>query len=568
MSDKNPPPFVPPARELREFTLKAVLLGVIMAAFMGAANAYLGLKAGMTIAATYTTAVIGMAVIKALGGSILEENCARTVGSIGGNVASGAIFTLPAFFIAGIWLPFYTFEHYLIATVILIVGGVLGIMFVTITRRILIAEKDLPFPESVAAAEIHKAGQRGAGGAGQLLTGMGLGALFTALTEFKILGLKWQSVLAAGKGSLLLRGPEASPAFLGVGYIIGPKLAAINFSGGVLAWGLLAPALAYFLNYGDLGAIADWGAEISRVRLDYVRFIAVGGMLVGAFYTLFKMRKNLAQGIARSLSTLFARRGEGAAALPPRTDRDIDLKWAVAVAAAVSVVVFVVFNLFAGNIPASFVAVLLMIVLGFVFAAVSGYLVGVIGVSSNPTSGLTVSVLIIVAFIMVLMGLKGESGISAVLIVAAFTCVSVSVAGEMMQDLKAGHILGCTPWRMQLGDVFGVTAAALAMFFVLSVLHLGNIKQVVGAKMTEMEEAGVTEVVYDGRHQAIPAGTYSLADIKAMIPERQNEVLKAGGGFGGERISAPQAGLMAVVAKGIFDRKTEWILILVGMFMG
>jgi putative OPT family oligopeptide transporter len=569
MDEKTSAPFVPPERGMREFTFRAVLLGVIMAAFMGAANAYLGLKAGMTIAATYTTAVVGMAAIKALGGTILEENCARTIGSIGGNVAAGAIFTLPAFYIAGLWLPFYKFEHYLIATVILVLGGILGIMFVTITRRVLIGDKDLPFPESVAAAAIHKAGQKGAGGAGYLLSGMGLGALFTALTEFKILGLKWAKVISAGKGSLLLRGPETSPAFLGVGFIIGPKLAAINFSGGVLAWGLLAPALAYFLHYNDLGAVTDWAAEISRVRLDYVRYIAVGGMLVGAFYTLFKMRKSLFQGISRSISTLVARKGpEGAAFVPLRTDRDINIKWALATAAAVSVAVFVVFNRYAQNLPASLVAVLLMLVLGFVFAAVSGYLVGIIGVSSNPTSGLTVSVLIIIAFVMVVMGLRGGTGISAVLIVAAFTCVSVSVAGEMMQDLKAGHILGCTPWRMQLGDIFGVTAASLAMFFVLSVLHLGNIKQVVGAKIGELEAAGITEVVYDGSHQAVAAGTYDLADIKAMIPEKQNEILKTGAGFGGEKISAPQAGLMAVVAKGIFERKTEWILIIAGMFMG
>jgi putative OPT family oligopeptide transporter len=569
MDEKKSAPTGSPGNNVREFTLRAVLLGVIMAAFMGAANAYLGLKAGMTIAATYTTAVVGMAVIKAFGGSILEENCARTIGSIGGNVASGAIFTLPAFFIAGLWLPFYKFEHYLIATVILVVGGILGIMFVTITRRVLIADKDLPFPESVAAAEIHKAGQKGAGGAGHLLAGMGLGALYTALIELKVVAAKWQTVVSAGKGSLLLRGPETSPAFLGVGYIIGPKLAAINFSGGVLAWGLLAPAFAFFLHYNDLGAVSDWAAEISRVRLDYVRYIAVGGMLVGAFYTLFKMRKSLAHGIGRSLATLVARRGDGtAAALPPRTDRDINIKWALITAGLVATVVFFVFNRYAGNLPASFVAVLLMLILGFVFAAVSGYLVGIIGVSSNPTSGLTVSVLIIVAFIMVLLGLEGGSGISAVLIVAAFTCVSVSVAGEMMQDLKAGHILGCTPWRMQVGDVFGVTAASLAMFFVLSVLHLGNIKQVVGGKLDEIEAAGITEVVYDGSHKAIPAGTYTVAEIKAMIPEKQNEILKTNAGFGGEKISAPQAGLMAVVAKGILERKTEWILILVGMLMG
>ncbi len=567
MDEKRSLPIVPPESQIIEFTLRAIVLGMIMAAFMGAANAYLGLKAGMTIAATYTTAVVGMAAIKAFGGTILEENLARTVGSIGGNVASGAIFTLPAFFIAGIWLPFYEFSHYLTATVILAAGGILGIMFVTITRRVLIGEKDLPFPESVAAAEIHKAGQGGARGTGHLLSGMGLGAFFTALTEFKVVGLKWQQIISAGKGSLLLRGPEMSPAFLGVGYIIGPKLAAINFSGGVLAWGLLAPALAFFLNYNDLAGVSDWAAEISRIWKDYVRLIAIGAMLVGAFYTLFKMRKSLIQGISRSVSTL-SRGKTGPVEASPRTDRDLDIRWALATAISVAVLVFFIFNRYAGSVPASVVAVLLMIVLGFVFAAVSGYLVGIIGVSSNPTSGLTVSVLIIVAFIMVLMGLQGASGISAVLIVAAFTCVSVSVAGEMMQDLKAGHILGGTPRRMQLGDLFGIVSAALAMFFVLSVLHLGNIKQVVREKLDEMETAGITEVTYDGRHSAIPAGTYSLDDIKTMIPEKQNEILKANAGFGGEKIAAPQASLMAVVAKGIFERKTEWILILIGVFLG
>ncbi len=567
MNDPNPPTSASPGPRVKEFTLRAALLGVVMAAFMGAANAYLGLKAGMTIAATYTTAVVGMAVIKAFKGTILEENFARTVGSIGGNIASGAIFTLPAFFIAGIWMPFYSPVNYLTATLILAVGGILGIMFVTVTRRVLVNDKDLPFPESVAAAEIHKAGQKGAGGAGFLLTGMGLGALFTSLTEFRAVALKWQTTLTAGHGAILLRGPEASPAFLGVGYIIGPKLAAINFSGGVLAWGLLAPALAFFLNTHDLGAVADWAAEITRVWRDYVRYIAIGGMLVGAFFTLFKMRSNLARGLARSLSTVSSGSAGKPAALP-RTDRDIDLRWAVGTALGVAAVVFVIFNRYARDLPSSLVAVLLMMTLGFVFAAVSGYLVGVIGVSSNPTSGLTVSVLIIVAFIMVLMGLKGTSGVSAVLLVAAFTCVSVSVAGEMMQDLKAGHILGGTPWRMQLGDMLGVLTASLVMFFVLSVLHLGNIKQTVAGKLGELAAAGVTEVTYDGRHPALAAGTYRLEDIKAMIPERQNEILQANAGFGGEKIPAPQASLMAAVARGIFERRMEWILILTGAFLG
>ncbi len=325
--------------------------------------------------------------------------------------------------------------------------------------------------------------------------------------------------------------------------------------------------IAFYFNYHDLGAITDWTAEITRVWRDYVRYIAIGGMLVGAFYTLFRMRKSLAQGIARSLAMVTKRSGDETQVLP-RTDQDINLKWALMAATAISVLVFIVFQSYSKSLPASLVAVLLMLFLGFVFAAVSGYLVGIIGVSSNPTSGLTVSVLIIVAFIMVLMGLQGASGISAVLIVAAFTCVSVSVAGEMMQDLKAGQILGCTPWKMQLGDIFGVTVAAVVMFLVLSVLHLGNIKQTVTARIIEMEEAGIAEITYDGRIQNIEARTYSLEEIKTLPPEYQNEILKTNAGFGGEKIPAPQASLMAAVARGIFERKTEWILILAGMFMG
>lgn len=562
-------PFVSPDTKMKELTLRAVLLGVIMAMFMGAANAYLGLKAGMTIAATYTTAVIGMAVIKAFRGTILEENCARTVGSIGGNIAAGAIFTLPAFFIAGIWQPFFTVEHYIVCTIILVVGGILGIMFVTITRRILVNNEELPFPESIAAAEIHKAGQKGVGGSKFLFSGMGLGILFTLLTEFKIMGLKFQKIfsLGSGKGSILLRGPEMSPAFFGVGFIIGPKLAAINFSGGVLAWGLLAPAVAFFINYHNLAGVTDWAAEITDIWKNYVRYIAIGGMLVGAFYTLYKMRKNLVEGISRSFSTLTKSKGSGDADLI-RTDRDINIKWTLMGIVIISVLVFFIFNHFAHNIPASLVAAVVMLIFGFVFAAVSGYLVGIIGVSSNPTSGLTVAVLIVVAFLMVLFGMSGSSGIAAVIGIAALTCVSVSVAGEMMQDLKAGHILGCTPWRMQLGDIFGIIAASVIMFLVLSVLHLGDIKQVVSQKLDALEKENVQQVVYEGNNQAVPQKTYSIDEIKKLPPEQQNEILRTNAGFGGEKIAAPQASLMAVVAKSIMEKKTEWILIIIGIFMG
>ena len=426
MEEKKFAPLVSADNPMKEFTLRTVLLGVVMAVFMAAANAYLGLRAGMTIAATYTTAVIGMAVIKALKGTILEENTARTIGSIGGNVASGAIFTLPAFFIAGIWQPFFSVGHYLTSTVILILGGFLGVMYVTITRRILVNNAELPFPESVAAAEIHKAGQKGASGTGTLLGGMGVGIFFTLLTEFKVIALKWQNLVSLGKGSILLRGPAMSPAFLGVGYIIGPQLAGISFSGGVLAWGLLAPIIAFFRNYGDLAAVGNWTEEITLVWKNYVRYIAIGGMLTGTFYTLFKMRKSLAQGIARSFSTLTQRKGP---VFLERTDRDINIKWTLAAMSLISVVVFFIFNGFAKNPGAAIVAAVMLLILGFMFAAVSGYLVGLIGVSSNPSSGLTVSVLITVAFVMILLGLSGPNGVAAVLAIAAFTCMSVSVSG-------------------------------------------------------------------------------------------------------------------------------------------
>jgi putative OPT family oligopeptide transporter len=566
MSDSKPfMPFVSADTRMSEFTFRALILGVIMAMIMGAANAYLGLKAGMTIAATYTTAVIGMAILKALKGSILEENFARTVGSIGGNIASGAIFTLPAFFIAGIWNPFYSFSNYVISTIILIVAGILGIMFVSITRRVLVENAELPFPESIAAAEIHKSGQGGGGGSKFLFAGMGLGALFTAFTEFKIIAMKWQSLLGLGKGGVLLRGPEMSPAFLGVGYIIGPKLAGINFSGGVLAWGLMAPVIAFFLNYADPGAVSSWGDEIAQVWKAYVRYIAIGGMLVGAFYTLYKMRKNLWEGISRSFSNIG---GASKNKVLLRTDKDINIRWTMTGIGLIAVIMFFIFNHFASNIAAALVATLVMILLGFIFAAVSGYLVGIIGVSSNPTSGLTVSVLIVVAFLMLMMGMEGTAGIAAVLGVAAFTCVSVSVAGEMMQDLKAGHILGCTPWRMQVGDIFGVTAAAVIMFLVLSLLHLGDIKKTVNGKLETMEAEGIASVTYTGKNAEFSGRTFTLEEIRQLAPEQQNEVLSANAGFGGERIPAPQASLMAVVAKSIMERKTEWILILVGVFMG
>ena len=564
--EKKTIPFVPAETRMAEFTFRAVFLGVLMAVMMGAANAYLGLRAGMTIAATYTTAVVSMAVLKSMKGTLLEENTARTVGSIGGNIATGAIFTLPAFFIASMWNPFFSLEHYILSTIMLVVAGILGIMFVTILRRVLVEDTELPFPESIAAAEIHKSGQRGVQNSRFLFMGMGVGALFSALVEFKFIAAGWQRIVSLSKGVLMMRAPGMNPAYFGVGYIIGPKLGAINFSGGVLAWGLLTPMIAFFIHRGDLGAVDNWSSELTSIWKDYVRYIAIGGMLVGAFYTLYRMRKSLFTGITRSFSYMKKSASDDAAIV--RTEKDINIRWSLLVIGIIALVMLSIFNYFTHSMFPAAVAAIVMLFLGFVFAAVSGYLVGIIGVSNNPTSGLTVSVLIVAALLMVGMGMKGGAAIAAVLGVAAFTCTSVSVAGEMMQDLKAGHILGCTPWRMQIGDIFGVTAAALVMFLILSLLHLGDIKQVVGSELEKLEKSGITSVEYKGQDAGLTGKVYTLDEIRRVPPERQNDILGTRAGFGGEKLPAPQASMMAVVARGIVEAKTEFILIIVGVLMG
>jgi putative OPT family oligopeptide transporter len=533
-------PYVPETTDMREFTVKALILGVIMTVILGAANAYLGLRAGMTIAATYPAAVIGMAILKLMRGSILEENMARTVGSIGESVAAGAIFTIPAFIISGAWLRFDTLDAYLKSSALMFVGGLLGIMFVTFLRRVMVTDPELGFPESVAASEIHKAGQKGSQGAKFLFQAMGIGALiyalgvvriFAATKEFIIkvgtlgasfvrLGTAAESPRVDAGGTVAVSGPGIYPAYIGVGYIIGPRLASLNFAGGVLAWGLFAPLLMFFLGpqlvekfYGPGVTMASvsWPDMMLDVWKFIIRPIAVGGMLVGAGYTLYRMRKNLAAGMKRSISDV--KKASGQTQVTSRCEKDLNIRLVLGLLAATFVMMVFVYKIFSGSYPSAILAALVMAVAGFFFAAVSGNLVGQIGSSNNPISGLTLSTLIIAALLMVVIGATGVSGVAAVLGVAAVVCVSSAVAGEMLQDLKVGHILGGTPWKMQVGNIFGVLLASLVLYFPLLVLH----------------------------------GAFQ---------------------FGSKELSAPQAGLMAALAQGIVGKEMAWPLVIVGMLMG
>ena len=552
-NEKKFVPFVSSDTNMKEFTLRALLIGLILAVVLGAANAYLGLKAGMTIAATYPAAVIGMAILKFFKGSILEENFTRTVGSIGESVAAGAVFTLPAFYIAGVWSgeEFSSMSSYITASLILLTGGTLGVLFVALLRRVMVEDKDLPFPESVAASEIHKTGRSGSSGSKYLFGAMIAGALVKITGEFKLFATEWMIFIKTGilkltggagavrEGGFALGGPNISPAFFGVGYIIGPRLASLNFAGSVIAWGLMVPMFLLLLGTNfvqgfapnvDIASISSasqdaWLGAATQVWKEIVRIIAIGGMLIAACYTLYNMRNSLITGLKRSVIDL-KKSAQGTTTDVARTEKDLKSTWILLGICAAAVLTFIItYFIFNTGIVIALAAATIMIVLAFFFSAVSGYLVGIIGSSNNPISGLTLTALVVTALILVLLGVNSSNGgVAAVLGIAAIVCVAAAVGGEMFQDLKAGHILGGTPWKMQVGDLIGVAVSALVMFGVLIILNQG--------------------------------------DINLGIKEGYE------GGFGSKALSAPQAGLMATLSKGIIDGGIAWSLIITGMIMG
>ena len=552
-------PFVPENVQMREFTLRAVLLGLSLTVILGAANAYLGLRAGQTVAATYPAAVISMAVLRLRKGSILEENISRTAGTIGESVAAGAVFTLPAFYLAQVWAPpaipkglgFWASmwalaadPSYARSTALMIVGAVLGVLFVSLIRRVMVEDPELPFPESVAAGEIHKAGQHGATAAKYLFYNIGFGAavylggvfnLFAPDHDFFFrVGQLGRSTLRLGPaGSLQVLGaggvstvaaPTVSPAFIGVGYIIGPELAALNFSGSVVVWGMLIPLLIFFLgpqlqSYLPAGATADdsWLGLANGVWRYIVRPVAVGSMMVGTCYTLFRMRKNLLAGLGKAFGEL--RGGGPDLRSVARTERYMSSKAVFSLIGCTFLLMCVLYVYLSGLVTGGIAAALVMLIVGFFFATVSGYLVGVIGSSNNPISGLTLSTLVIAALLMVTLGVSGTSGVIAVLGVAAVVCVSSAVAGELLQDFKVGYILGGTPRSIQIVELIAVVVASAVMYFPLMILYYGNIN-------------------------------------------------RGGTGFGDKALSAPQAGLMASLAQGIVGGDMAWPLVVTGIMLG
>lgn len=534
-------PYVPAETSLPELTAKALFLGIVMAAVLGAANAYLGIKAGQTVSATFPAAVIAIAAFRLpfFRGSILEQNIARTSASVGEALVAGAIFTIPAFVMVQVggerlWTTFNYWE----TSFILLIGGVLGVLFITLLRRTLTVDAGLPFPESRACFEIVKAGQQGESGAKYVFGALGLSMFLQVLKDSAGVrvfreSLEFVKELPASvvhhfdssraplgdvshAGAVVLSTPAISPALIGLGYVIGFELAAINFSGGLLAWFVFIP-LALFLNPA-LGAQLSPGgvptpvSELAfSVWYNQVRPIAVGAMLVGAAYTMWKMRASIAAAFGGAF-----RRGS-AAASSSRLDKDLDLRVILLGTAALAVPMFLIYYHFSASLVGAAVAAVVMLVLGFLFSAVGGYLVGLVGGSNQPISGLTLSTLLVAALLMVAFGVTGLHGVGAVLGVAAVVCCACAISGDMIQDLKIGQLVGGTPWKMEVAELVSTVVVSFVLVFPIIILHEGN--------------------------------------------------LKLGGiGIGDRALPAPQAGLMAQLAQGIVGGEMPWGLILFGMF--
>lgn len=526
----------------RELTVKAVGLGLFLAFVFGASNAYLGMKAGQTVAATIPAAVIAMAIfrIPRFRGDLLEQNITRTAASVGEALVAGAIFTLPAFMMVemnGVRLWTDLRAHYWEAVGILLAGGLTGVFFIILLRRPLCVDAGLPWPESVASVEIVRAGKESSEAPRYVFGAMIFAGILQLLKSDKGLQIFREytegflafprSVLrhfdfdkksigdVTHMGGIAWSTPSLSPALMGIGYIIGPELASINVAGGFIAWWFIIPLLLFFdpdFSRRIGGATPDVAAY--TLWYNVVRPIAVGAMLVSAANTLIGMRESILTSLRGALhaSTSASPRG-GNDAEESRRERDIPAKWVLGSIAALAVPITAIYYRYTGAWMSAIAAAAVMIATGFLLSAVGGYLVGLVGSSNQPLSGLTLATLVLSALMMLLIGVQGSSGVAAVLGIASVVCCACSVSGSLIQDLKAGHLLGGTPWKMQLVEIVAVVLLSFFLLAPIIVLHEANLDT---------------------------------------------------GGIGGRALPAPQAGLMAQLAKGIVGGEMAWGLLGIG----
>jgi putative OPT family oligopeptide transporter len=502
-----------------QLTARAIVLAVVLAMILAAANTYLGLFAGMTIASAIPAAVVSMAVLRLLGGGgILENNIVQTGGSAGASLASGVIFTIPALVILGFWDDF----DFLWVVAIAALGGLLGVLFSVPLRRSLIVEQALAFPEGKAAAEVLKAGENPAQSV-KILGGAALGGGALKLAAASGLGLIPDTAAIAayaGRG-IAYFGTNLSPALLAVGYIVGLNVGAVVLLGGVISWNVAIPLYSAFGLDGNpelASAVAGLDAEAAAGVLwsRQIRYLGVGAMLVGGLWALFSLRKSLVSGIKSGLAATRA----GARATIAHTERDLPMKGVLIGVVVFTLPLLVLYQNIVGSFAVSVPMTIIMIVAGFLFCSVSAYMAGLVGTSNNPVSGITIgTILFSAAVLLVLMGRSSETGPVAAIMIGAVVCCAACIAGDNLQDLKCGYIVGATPWQQQVMLAIGTLASALVLAPVLNLL----------------------------------ARAYGIG-----IPTETHP----------DPLIAPQATLMASVAEGLFGGSLPWWTIGVGAAIG
>ena len=504
-SRENFKSFIPASRSIPELTLKAILVGALLAIILGSANAYLGLYAGMTVSAVIPGAVMAFAVLRPFKGTILEVNIGMMGAAAGEALAAGVIFTIPAIVLLGTW----TEIHYIETTIIAALGGILGVLWMVPLRRALIIKTDLPFPEGVAVAAVLTTTvgdieadkkKSGSGVSGiWLMVGVALGGLLkfgqVALNAFagqihQIVQIGKFNIGGGQNEGVLYGGVATSPALLAVGWIIGPRIASFVFVGGLIGWVILAPLIALatglpsptpaeyadVLSFGagnfDAGSLI-WG--FYQIWGDYIRYIGVGAMVVGGLWTIFTLRQNLSSGIKEAIAGLKG----GQIEAKKRTDDDLNFKWVFLAIGALTIPVFLLYAWVSNEWAISGIMAIFAILFAFIASAIAGYMAGLLGSSNNPISGVTVSVLLITSLILLGFGLSGDVGAYGVaILIAAVICCAAAISGDVLQSMTCGQMIGATPKNQQIAEIIGVLAAAPILALVVSALdqayHIGS----------------------------------------------------------------------------------------------
>ena len=511
MNEKNEfKPYIPADKVTPEITVTSVIMGILLAVVFGAANAYLGLRVGMTVSASIPAAVIAMGVIRMImrKNSILESNVVQTIGSAGESLAAGAIFTLPALFL---WAAEGKMDKPGIVeiTLIALLGGLLGVFFMVPLRNALIVKEHstLPYPEGKACAEVLLAGEEGGANASTVFAGMGIAAAF----KFVIDGLKVvpSEVSARVKGYAGEIGTQIYPAVFSVGYICGPRISSYMFAGGVFSWMVLIPMIVLFGEqltlYPGTAPIGEMFASggASAIWSSYIRYIGAGALAAGGIISLIKSLPLIVRTFRDALKSMKGGIGSGSL----RTEKDIPMTIVLIAIGILTLLVWLV-----PAIPVTIVGAIIVVIFGFFFATVSSRMVGLVGSSNNPVSGMAIATLLIATLILKLTGDAGAHGMQSAIAIGSIICIVAAISGDTSQDLKTGFLLGATPRKQQIGEVIGVVASALAI-----------------------------------------GGTLYLLDTAW--------------GFGSEELAAPQATLMKMIIEGVMDSNLPWGLVFIGVFV-